>query len=142
MKSYVQWLTVVTLLGVAAAYEPVKDMLTNKNTDKQVSFQVFKASNYKSEVYDSTFVNVHITITKRRKHEVTQVWDTTFTNVLLKKFPEQEKAVMQTVIIPNVSNKEHVEVKYILTYDTRGNTLQLQGNAEVDENKFEFDIPV
>lgn len=142
MKSYVQWLTVVTLLGVAAAYEPVKDMLTKTNSDKQVSFQVFKASNYKSEVYDSTFVNVHITITKRKKHEVTQIWDTTFTNALLKKFPEQGKAVVQTVNIPNVSNKEHVEVKYILTYDTKGNTLQLQGNAEVNESKLEFDIPI
>jgi len=104
-----------------------------KPVEKSVSFALYKGSNYASDVYNSTSAKVHITIEKVSGSKRTAVWEKTFDAQMLKQYPSMQEAVAQTVKVPNVfDGKEHLEVSYTLTYDSKGSQLQMQSGMVVN----------
>ena len=72
------------------------------------------------------------TVEKVNGKKRTLVWDTTLDSKLLSDYPSVENALSQNITVPNVfDKKEHLEVTYILTYDSKGSRLQMQGDAAV-----------
>ena len=134
MNKYFAWLPVLMMAGVSI-YKPVKEAREEKPVNKSISFAVYKSNSYSSEVYDNTSAQVHIIVEKAGKKESTIVCDTTLDSKMLKDYPSIERAQYQKIIIPAVNtSKEHLEVKYILTYNSKGNELQMQDGTVVSNN--------
>lgn len=143
MKSYVQWLMHSYLLIVFPGCSLIQQKPVEENTDKAVSFAIYKGYKYNAKVYDCTYVQVHIMIEKVGQNSSTPVWDTTFTAKLLKQFPTLEKRLLQTVIVPDVSdNKEHLQVRYIITYDSKGSRLEMQNEMIMQNGTESFEISI
>ena len=141
-KCLLGWVIVLglPLLGIAA-YKTVKESFFEKRVDKNISFNLYKAANYASKAYDSTAAQIEITVEKVSGKNRVQAWDTTFGPCLLKKFPSIEKALSQTIIVPGVlEKKEHLEIRYVITYNSKGNILQLQSGTYVLDDPKELDI--
>ena len=134
MNKYFAWLPVLMIAGVSV-YKPVKEAREEKPVNKSISFAVYKSNSYSSEVYDNTSAQVHIIVEKAGKKGSTIVCDTTLDSKMLKDYPSIERAQYQKIIIPAVNtSKEHLEVKYILTYNSKGNELQMQDGTVVSNN--------
>ena len=141
-KRLLGWVIVLglPLLGIAA-YKTVKESFLEERVDKSVSFHLYKSGSYNSKVYDSTAAKIEITVQKVNGKNRTQVWDTTFGPCLLRKYPSMEKALSKEVTIPGVLEKrEHLEVKYVITYNSKGNVLQIQNGPYVLNNVGEANI--
>jgi len=87
-------------------------------------------------------VQVHIIVEKVSKNERAQVWDTTFDAKRLKQYPSFDKALSQTIVVPATNAKEHFEVRYILTYSSKGSKLELRDQTIVEGNRAKLDIRV
>jgi hypothetical protein len=144
MKKFLLWLPVVWLIFGAAVYSTTKgNTATEKTTNANISFAVYKSDNYSSDVYNTTSATVHITITKVSGNNRTVVWDKTFDAKLLKQYPSLEHAITQQVTIPNVlDQKEHLEVTYTLTYNSNGSELQMQNGTEVYGSSDKLNISI
>ena len=144
MKKYLLWLPLVWFGFGAAIYTTTKGTTaTEKSVNKNISFAVYKGNNYASEVYNNTSATLHIIITKVRGNNRFIVWDKTFDAKLLKQYPSLENALTQQVTVPNVlDKKEHLEVTYVLTYDSNGNELQMQNGTIVYGNSDKLDISI
>src|SRR4051812_1217744 len=144
MKNYLLWLPLVWFGFGAAIYTTAKGTTaTEKTVNKNISFAVYKGNNYTTEVYNSTSATLHIIITKVKGNNRSVVWDKTFDTRLLKQYPSLENALTQNVTIPNVlDKKEHLEVTYILTYDSNGNELQMQSGTVVYGNSDKLNITI
>src|SRR3954447_20037714 len=141
-KCLLGWVIVLglPLLGIAA-YKTVKESFFEKRVDKDISFSLYKAANYASKAYDSTAAQIEITIEKVNGKNRLQVWDTTFGPCLLKKYPSIQKALSKRIIVTDVlEKKEHLEIKYVITYNTKGNILQIQSGSYVLDDPKELDI--
>jgi hypothetical protein len=136
MKKHLLWLSVVVVVATAAMSKQVKDVITPaKPVEKCVSFALYKEGNYASEVYNGTSAMVHITIEKVNGKCRKTVWEKTFDAQMLKQYPSLQEAMAQTVKIPNVSDaKEHLEVSYTLTYNSKGSELQMKNGMVVNGN--------
>lgn len=134
MNKYLAWLPVLMITGIFV-YKPVKEACKEKPLSKSISFAVYKSISYTSEVYNNTSAQVHIIVKKASKKGSTIVCDTTFDSKMLKDYPSIDKAPYQKIIIPAVNaGKDHLEVKYILTYNSKGNELQMQDEIMVSDN--------
>ena len=126
MKSLI-WLPALFSIGVAI-YKPVKEVTVCKIENKSVSLIIYKSAEYNAPIYDNSTASVYIIVEKvNNKGQRTVVWNKTLRAELLSQYPSLNKAIAQNIIVPNVNNKrEHVEVSYILTYDSKGTQLQMQ----------------
>ena len=128
MKTQLTWLPVSLIVLTVTLFSPVKEAVVSKKTvEKTVSFSVFKNSGYDAAAYNNTSAQVYITVVKVSENKRTLVWDTVIDAKMLKEFPTAENAFSQTVTVPGLSEKkEHLEIKYVLTYDSKGSQLQMQ----------------
>ncbi|MEP7318733.1 MAG: hypothetical protein ABI921_08320 [Panacibacter sp.] len=133
MKKRLLWLPILLLVTGAAIYRPVKETLSKQAPVSQsISFAVYKGNNYTSEVYNNTSAQIHITVEKVSGNNRSKVWDKTFDAKQLKQYPSIENALSQKVTVPNVLNKkEHLEVTYTLTYNSKGSELRMQNGTVV-----------
>jgi hypothetical protein len=144
MNKYFTWLPIVMVVG-AAMYKPVKEAREQKIVNKSISFAIYKGDNYTSKVYDSTSAQVHIIVEKvSNKGEHTIVWENTLASKQLSQYPSMENALSQKVIVPNINDKrEHLEVYYILIYNSMGSELQMQNGTVISsENMTKLDISI
>jgi hypothetical protein len=134
MNKYLAWLPVLIIAG-GSLYMPVKQVHEEKYVNKNISFAVYKNDSYASEVYDNTSAQVHIIIEKAGKNRSTVICDTTLTSKMLKDYPSIKKAQYQKIIIPAINiGQEHLEIKYILTYNSKGSELQMQDKTVVSND--------
>jgi len=135
----IKFLTPIIVVAAVAVYTlsgSIKDVVTPaKPVEKNISFALYKGSDYNSDVYNSTSATVHITIEKVSSKGRTTVWEKTFDAQTLKQYPSLQQAIAQTVKVPNVfDSKEHLEVSYTLTYNSKGSELQMQNGIMVNGN--------
>ena len=112
--------------------KPLKEMVTpEKTVSKNISFAVYKADDYTSSVYNDASAKLQVTVVKVRGNERSVVWQKNYDAKLLKQYPSAANAISQNVVIHNIAeSKEHLEVLYTLTYDSKGSVMQLQ-NGEI-----------
>ncbi|MBG9378046.1 hypothetical protein I5907_17540 [Panacibacter sp. DH6] len=136
MKKHLLYVTVAMVLAIAAMGKQVIALMTPaKPVEKSVSFALYKEGNYAADIYHNTFAGVHIVIEKVNGKSRKKVWDKTFDAQMLQQYPSMQEAIAQTVSISNVfDNKEHLEVSYTLTYNTKGSELQMQSGIVVKGN--------
>ena len=130
MKKNLLWLFFIFIasgITVAAGYKPLMREIKSKPVEESVSFVLYKGSNYNSKVYKGSSAQVYISVEKVRNTTRTIVWDTTFDAKLLNKYPSLKKALSQKVTIQNViESKDHLEINYLLTYESNGSVLKMQ----------------
>jgi hypothetical protein len=132
MKKNLLWLALVLFVSgiVIASYKPIKDSLKEIPVERTISFELYKGSNYASKVYKCSSAEIYITVEKVRNATRTKVWDTTLNAKLLSEYPFAKKAFTQKVTIQNViENKEHLEMNYVLKYNSNGSVLQIQSRS-------------
>jgi hypothetical protein len=130
MKKRISGWIIVLLLIVLTAYVPVKHFFETKQVDKSISIDIYKENNYRSKIYNTTSAQIHVVIEKVRNKNRIVAWDSTFDAKLLKKYPAIENAISQKITISNVADKkEHLEIKYLITYNSNGNILQIQSGT-------------
>jgi hypothetical protein len=132
MKKNLLWLALVLFVsGIGiASYKPIKDALRETPVERTIWFELYKGSNYASKIYNCSSAEIDITVEKVRNTTRTKVWDTTLDAKLLIKYPFAKKALTQKVTIQNViENKEHLEMNYVLKYNSNGSVLQIQSSS-------------
>jgi hypothetical protein len=131
MKRCLLWLFFILLASGAgiAAYEPIMSGIRDKPVEKTILFSLYRGSNYSSKVYRGSSAEIYIAVEKVRSTTRTVVWDTTVDAMLLSKYPSAKKAMSKKITIPNViENKEHLEMNYVLTYNSNGSILKMQSS--------------
>jgi hypothetical protein len=129
MKKQITGIAVAAMVVMLAAWsKPLKEMVTaEKTVSKNISFEVYKANNYSSAIYNDASARLQVTVVKIRGAERRVVWQKNYDAMLLKQYPSMQNAIRQNVVINNVvDSKEHLEVVYTLTYDSNGSVMQLQ----------------
>ena len=109
----------------------IKEAMTLRPVDKNISFAVYKGTAYASPVYNNTSAQLHVSIEKVKGIKHTKVWSKTFDGRQLKQYPSLEQAMLQTVKVPNVEADEQMEITYIITYNSGGSELQMQSGTVV-----------
>jgi len=142
MNKFLALLPALIFLG-AVIYQPVKKINESKSVEKSISIEVYKGNQYASGIYDNTSAQVHIIVEKvNNKGERTVIWDTT-TAKLLKQYPNEGQAQQQHIVVPNINEKkEHVEVTYVLTYNSKGSELQMQDGIVVSGKSGKLGISI
>jgi hypothetical protein len=143
MNKHLLWLPVILTVG-AAVYNPVKEAKAPKTENKNISFAIYKRSDYKSTVYNSSTAQVHITVEKvDNKGMRTAVWDSTMNPKSLSQYPSIDQVVPESVVIPHINKKrEHLEVSYTLIYNSDGNELQMQGDQVISDTTSNVSIKI
>jgi len=130
------------LIGIAA-YNTIAHSREPKTVDKTVSVAVYKENNYKARVYDCTYAEIHIDLEKVNGKDRTSVWDTTFHSKLLRQYPSVEKALSRRITIENlVDKKEHLEINYLIRYNSNGSMLQRQSGSVIADSSGKLDIGI
>ncbi len=143
-KCLLGWIIVFALpfIGIAG-YETVQNSFSSKTVDKSISFDIYKGNNYRSKVYDGTSAQIEIIVEKVRGTDRVVVWDTTFDAKKLKQYPSIENALSQNITIANlVDNKDQVEIKYLITYNSKGNILQMQSCSVILDSCTKLEISI
>jgi len=135
MNKYLAWLPAFIILGVVI-YKPVKEATTAKPASKNISFSVYKSSSYTSVVYNNTFAQVNIIVEKvNTRGQRTTVLDKKFEQKYLSQYPSVENALKQNITIHNLNyENECLVVCYIVTYNSKGSELQIQGSTIIKNN--------
>ena len=121
-----------TVIIGLVAYKSINQALTEIPVEKSIAFSVYRANNYSSDVYSQTSAQVHVIIEKVSKHGRTIVWEKTMDARLLKQYPTVDQATSQKIIVPGIfDKKEHLEIKYVLIYDSKGSQLEMQDGKVV-----------
>ncbi|MBG9377289.1 hypothetical protein I5907_13690 [Panacibacter sp. DH6] len=135
MKKRSIGLAVVLLIGASAFYEPLKQTIQEKPVEQNISLSIYKGANYNAKVYDCTYAQVQVFIQKVNGNNRTIVWQKTFDEQLLKQYPSVENAIREEVRISGIKErKEHLEVVYVLVYNSKGAELQMQGGSVIEKN--------
>ena len=137
MRNHLIWIPASIIIFATAIIKPASEMMRPaKVVNKTISFDMFKAKSYKSGIYDYTTAQVFIVVEKVSNKKRTIVWQKAFDAQLLKQYPSVNQAKSEQITVHGIlDNKEHLEVNYILTYDTKGSMFQLQsGIFSVDAN--------
>jgi hypothetical protein len=124
MNKILAWLpALMVLVGTLAM--PVKEATETHLVNKNISFSVYKSSDYTSSAYNTTSAQVHITIEKISANgQHTIVWDRTYDPKSLAAYPFLEDALKQNVTITNVNQKkEYLIVHYTLDYNAKGSEI-------------------
>ena len=121
--------TVVIALG-SIAYKPVINVLTEKPVEKSIALNVYRANTYNGDIYNQTSAQVHVIVEKVSKRGRSIVFEKTLDAKLLKQYPTADQPIIERIIVPGINDrKEHLEVKYVLTYDTKGSQLEMQSGT-------------
>src|SRR5690242_4458242 len=102
MKKYLLWLPVIFLICSSAINnlnKNVKQLTVNKN----ISFIVYKSSNYKSSAYDNAYAQLKITVEKVSGTDRTLVLNKIFETKLLRTYSALDNATIQTITVSNVN---------------------------------------
>jgi len=132
MKRNLLWLAFVFLVVIScvAAYRPLMKAIKGKPIEKNISFAIYKENNYSSKIYRNSSAKIYIAVEKVECNTRTLVWDTTFDARLLKSYPSAKKALSQKITIPNIfAKQEHLEMNYVVTYNSNGSVLSMQSGA-------------
>ena len=143
MSKQIIWFSLAIAM-TAALYQPIKQVKYTKVEDKSVSFSIFKSISYNSEAYSNTSAQVQITVEKVNTNgEHKKVWVKTYSAKYLSQYPDAAKALSGTVVVSNLnSKKEYLQVTYILTYNSKGQELQIQGGDVIKEKNKTNDISI
>jgi hypothetical protein len=134
MKKILLWMVLILFLSgiVVASYKPIKEALKENPVERTISFRLYKGSNYSTKIYNCSSAEIYIAVEKVKNTSHTTVWDTTFDAKLLNKYPSAKNVVAQKVTIQNViENKEHLEMHYVLKYNSKGSVLKIQSPSFV-----------
>ena len=137
MKKRLLWLALILIVsGVSfAAILPMVKQVKEIPVSKTISFSLYKGSNYNSKAYKGSSAQIDIIIEKVDDESRTRIWDTTLDTKLLSKYPVFKKAISKTVIIPEVyDGKEHLEISYILIYNSNGSILRMPSERYILNN--------
>ena len=137
MKKKLLWLKAILITSgvVIASYKPVMDKIMEVPISRKISFSLYKGSNYTSQIYKSSSATINIAIWKIRNASQDLVWDTTIDAKQLSKYPLFKKAISKTVIIPNIyKSKDHLEINYVLTYNSKGSILKIPSEGYFLDN--------
>ncbi len=138
MKKQLIWLPVVIAAVLLTAWnKPLREMMTpEKAVSKNISFAVYKAGDYNSNIYADASARLQVTIVKVRGSKRSIVWQKSYDAKLLNQYPSLQNAIAQNVVINNVvDSKEKLEVVYTLTYDSKGSQLQLQDGTTINKGE-------
>jgi hypothetical protein len=138
MKKQLIWLPVVIASVMLAAWnKPLTALIApEKTVSKNVSFAVYRADNYNSSVYANSSASLQVSIVKVRGNERTVVWQKAYDAKLLKEYPSLQNALAQNVTVHNVvDSRDNLEVVYTLTYNDKGNTLQLENGTTISKGE-------
>ncbi len=137
-KCLLGWMIVFALpvIGIAAyKYNTIRHSFESKPVNKTISFAVYKENNYRAKAYDCTYAQIHISLEKVRGANRTIVWDTTFDSKLLKQYPSIENALSGKITVEKVvDKKEHLEIKYLIIYNSKGSILQMQNGSFITDS--------
>lgn len=134
-KQIIRVVVIAVAVILVAWHTPLRILLTpEKTTNKNISFAIFKADTYASSIYNDASAKLQVTVVKVRGTERSVVWQKNYDAKLLNQYPTAANAISQNITIPNVAdNKEHLEVLYTLTYDSKGSVMQLQDGAVISK---------
>jgi hypothetical protein len=138
MKRCLLWLFFILIVSGAgiAAYEPITSFKKDKTIEKEILISLYKGGSYTSKAYNESSAEIYIAIEKVGTTNRSVVWDTTFDARLLRKYPSLKKAMSKKIIVPNViERKEHLQMNYLLTYNSKGSTLKIQSSNPVFNGK-------
>ena len=128
-------------LGLSSAifHTQLNTMFTDeKPVNKEINLSIARDSNYDGQVYDMTLATVHVVVFKVNNHKQTILWNKTFDTLQLKKYPTLCNALHQTVSVKNlVDGKEQLFVTYTITYNTKGNIMQVENGTCVAKGEKE-----
>ena len=136
--------TVVIVLGTIG-YKPIMNLLTEKPVAKSIALNVYRANTYNGDIYNQTSAQVRVIVEKVSKHGRSIVFEKTMDAKLLKQYPTADRPIIERIIVPGINDrKEHLEVKYVLTYDTKGSQLEMQSGTVVSRgvNAEKLDINI
>ena len=135
MNKYLAWLPLLMIAGVFTL-KPIKETREAKPLNRSISFAVYKIDSYASEAYNHTSAQVHIIVEKAGKNGRTVICDTMLNSQMVKDYPLVDKAQFQDIVIPAVNIcKEHLQVRYILTYNSNGDELQMQDAVVISNDR-------
>ena len=143
-KCLLGWITVFALpvIGIAG-YKTISCSFESKTVDKTVSVDVYKENNYKAKVYDYTTAEIHIDLEKVNGKNRTPVWDTTFDAKLVRHYPPIEKSLQRIITVENlVDKKEHLEINYLIKYNSNGSILQMQKGSVISDSSGKLNIGI
>ncbi len=131
MRNHLIWMPASLIVLATALIQPTIEIMESKKTvSKTISFDMYKGKTYETGVYDNTFAQVRIVVEKVSKKGRTTVWEKTYDAKQLKQFPSMGNAIPQTITVNGIAEKrEHLEVNYYLTYDTKGSLFELQSGV-------------
>ena len=138
MKKQLKWLPVLIAAVMLTAWnKPLREMMTpEKAVSKNISFAVYKATDYNASVYAGASAKLQISVVKVRGSKRSIVWQKDFDAKLLSQYPSLEKAIAQQVVIKNVvDSKDKLEVVYTLTYNDKGSQMQLQDGTTISKGE-------
>jgi len=144
MKKYLLWLPLVSLILGVTIYSQKKECLgVEKTASKSISLTIYKSNTYASKIYNSTSVKLQITIKKISDKNHTIVLSKNFDEKLLKHYPDSKNALFQKVIVSGAfDKKEHLEVSYILSYNSNGSELQMHNDTIICDSDSKLDISI
>ena len=128
-------LSIIALAG--ASLFSVSSTSTNttvaeKTESKTINMAVFTSNNYNAAIYNASTAGLKITVKKANGNKTETVWEKSFPSLALKFFPGAVNAFKQVIEIPAILKKDVLQVSYILTYNTGGSIIQMQGDEVVD----------
>ena len=137
MKKRLFWLALILIVsGVSfAAILPMVIRVKEIPVSKTISFSLYKGTNYNSRAYKTSSAQIDIIIEKVDDESRTMIWDTTLDTKRLNEYPLLKKAIAKTVMIPEVyEGKEHLEISYILIYNSNGSILTMPSKRYILNN--------
>lgn len=141
MKTYFIGWTIGVMLVTIAVIKNATDYNESPNTSR-VSIEVFKAFDYKAEVYRNTTVEVQVVINKINGTKRNQVYAKSFRPSSLSTFATADVPFSETVVVSGKKTGEYYEVEYFLTYRTLDQHLQLSKTQIITQKSAIVDIIV
>lgn len=128
-KQVLGWMVISAAVILLGAW--TKPLIANisfeKPVSKSISFAVYTQNSYAANIYNDASARLQVTVVKVRGTKRSTVWQKEYDAKLLKDYPTLQNALAQKVVVNNVvDSKEHLEVLYTITYDAKGNKMQLQ----------------
>ena len=135
--------TIFAIIFFALKSSPTVSAAENTSIEN-VSFVVYKSSDYTSTAYYNASAQLHVVIEKiNATGENTIVWDKTFDSKYLSQYPSVADAIKQNVEINTMLKKnEYLVVKYGIIYDSKGSELQMQNYQIIDGSTENISISI
>ena len=136
MKKYSLITAILSILVVSVFFQKqVRSALfPEAPVSKQIQLAIFTQNNYSAAVYEQAKASVHVTVTKLKGKSRYIVWEKTFEEMALKKYPTVHNAFTQQVTVPNIiDGKEKLLITYTVTYEAKGSVLKLGSGTMVSK---------